>query len=167
MDAKPDDQAEEFYDPVTILKCQAKTVPMTILELGYLCTVRNALTIHQTCIVGLGILENDGSGWVGGHIGRDFFQASDDFKRWTLHIRDNYTWILKVAGIYDAVSAFQDRLTLDNREVVRAILERYWVATNTFVMPNNELGFSMRGMKEITDLPILAELYEKYVPLDG
>lgn len=51
--------------------------------------------------------------------------------------------------------------------MVRAILECYWPATNSFVMPNCELGFSLRDMKEITGLPILGELYEEHVPQDS
>lgn len=50
---------------------------------------------------------------------------------------------------------------------MRAILECYWLANNTFVMPNDELGFSLREMKDIIGLPILGELYEEHVPLDN
>lgn len=39
------------------------------------------------------------------------------------------------------------------------------MATNTFVAPNGELGFSLREMKEITGLPILGEIYEEYFPI--
>lgn len=34
-------------------------------------------------------------------------------------------------------------------------------------MTNGELGFFLREFKEITDLPIIGELYEEYVPLDS
>lgn len=100
---------------------KSKLVPMTILELGYLYGVPNALTIHQTHTVGLGILEDDGSGWFRAHATRGLFHASDDFKKWTLQILGNYSRILKSTGIYDSVWAFQDCLTLGNSEVMRAI----------------------------------------------
>lgn len=56
---------------------------------------------------------------------------------------------------------------LGDKEVMGAILESYWPATNTFVTPNDELDFSLKEMKETTGLPILGELFEQYVPLDS
>lgn len=76
---------------------------MPILELNYLYVVPSALAIHQTRTMGPGILEDDRSGWANGHVGRGFFHASDYFKAWMLHILDNYMWILKSVGIYNAV----------------------------------------------------------------
>lgn len=85
------------------LSVKSMPVPMTIMESGYLYTVPSALTIHQTWTVGLGLLEDDRNDRVGGHAGRDFFHSSNDFKRWTLQILANHSWILKSAGIYDTV----------------------------------------------------------------
>lgn len=90
---------------------------MAILELGYQ-YVPSALTIHHTHTVGLGILEDEGSGWVGDHSARGFFHSLDDFKKWMLRVLANYLRILKSAGIFDTIWAFQDRLTLGNREVM-------------------------------------------------
>lgn len=56
---------------------------------------------------------------------------------------------------------------MGDKEVMLAILECYWPAINTFVMPNGKLGFSLREIKEITGLPILGELSKDYVSLDS
>lgn len=84
-----------------------------------------------------------------------------------LNILNNHDRNLGSIGTYDAVWAFQDHFKLADKEVMRAILECFWLATNKFLMPNGELGFFLREFKEITDLPIIGELYEEYVPLDS
>lgn len=76
----------------------------------------------------VGVLENDGSGWVSKHRGHNFFHASLDFTSWTIRTLMNHKDILRSAAIYDAVWAFKDRLELANMEVMRAIIECFWLA---------------------------------------
>lgn len=152
-----------FITPSLFLSVKQKLVPMTILEHVYLFAVPSALTINQTRTVGLGILEDDCSGWVRGHVRTGFFHAFDDFKRWTLHILDNYTRILKAVGIYDAVWAFHDCLTLGNREVMRAILECYQPTTSKaeceYILLDNELAIES---EEFQALFFLVMAYFEY-----
>lgn len=57
------------------------------------------MTIHQTRAISLGILEDDGSDWVGCYVGRVFFNAPDYFKTWMLYILGSYERILQLEGI--------------------------------------------------------------------
>lgn len=103
--------------------------------------------------VGPGVLEDDGSGWVGKHGCHSFFHASTDFALWTLHMLMEHEDVLRSVGIYDDVWAFKDSFELD----MRAIIKCFWPTTSTFVTPNG-----LKEIKEVTCLPILGELYEEY-----
>lgn len=92
--------------PTSFYNVKHNSVPMTILEPGLLHMIPNSMTIHQTRIVGLTILEEDGICWVGSHAGRGFFHALEYFKMWTLKILKNHDRTLWSVGIYDAVLAF-------------------------------------------------------------
>lgn len=115
----------------------------------------------------VGVLKNDGSGWVSKHGGHNFFHASLDFTSWTIRTLINHKDILTSATIYDAIWAFKDRLELANMEVMRAIIECFWLASNTFVTPNGELEFYLKEKKEITGLPILGDIYEEYLSIES
>lgn len=75
---------------------------MTILDTNFLHTIPNWITIHKTYTrtMGLGILEDDGSSWVGSYARRGFFHAPDYFKTWTLKILNNHDRTLRSAKIY-------------------------------------------------------------------
>lgn len=45
-------------------------------------------------------------------------------------------------------------------------MESFCPATNTFITPNFELGFSLLEINEIVGLPILGDLYEEFIPFD-
>ncbi|XXG76922.1 hypothetical protein AAC387_Pa08g1182 [Persea americana] len=91
--------------------------------------------------VGLGIFEGDGSNWVGGAI-------------------------LKEAEIFDAVRPFQ-QIVVFSDEAFMAMLESFLPQTNTFIVTNNEIGFSLKKLNAITELPILGKLYEEFMPIDS
>ena len=48
-----------------------------------------------------------------------------------------------------------------------AIIELFCPATNTFITPNSELGFSLIELRDVFGLPILEEFYEEFVPLSS
>lgn len=112
------------------------------------------MRISQMWPIGLGVLEDDGNGWVGKHGGRGFFHALADFARWTLRRLMEHEDVLRFIGIYDATWDFKDRFELANWEVMRAMIEYFWPSTNTFVAPNGELGFRLKDIKEVTGLRI-------------
>ncbi|XXG88153.1 hypothetical protein AAC387_Pa12g0401 [Persea americana] len=91
--------------------------------------------------VGLGIFKGDGSNWVGGAI-------------------------LKEAEIFDAVRAFRQTVVFSD-EAFMAMLESFLSQTNTFVVTNGEIGFSLKELSAITGLPILGNLYEEFMPIDS
>lgn len=66
--------------PTSFYNVKHNSISMTILEPGLLHMIPNSMTIHQTHIVGLTILEEDGIYWVGSHAGRGFFHALEYFK---------------------------------------------------------------------------------------
>lgn len=92
-----------FITPSPFYSVKQNPIQMTVLDLGFLHIVLNAMAIHQTRTVGLDILEDNGSGWVSSHAGKGFLHALDYFGTWTLHILGNYGWMLKSTGIYDAM----------------------------------------------------------------
>ncbi|XXG68808.1 hypothetical protein AAC387_Pa06g1815 [Persea americana] len=47
------------------------------------------------------------------------------------------------------------------------MLESFLPQTNTFVVTNGEIGFSLKELSAITGLPILSKLYEKFMPVDS
>lgn len=59
--------------------------------------------------VGLGVLENDGSGWVS-KLGVHYFFPC--LTHWTIHILMGHEDTLRSVGIYDAIWAFKDRFEL-------------------------------------------------------
>lgn len=89
------------------------------------------MRVSQMRPIGLRVLENDGSGWVGKHKGCGFFHAFADFANWTLRMLVEHEGVLKSTLIYDAVWAFKDHFKLANQEVTRAIIECFWPATST------------------------------------
>ena len=48
-----------------------------------------------------------------------------------------------------------------------AMLESFLPQTNTFIVTNDEIGFSLKELSAITWLPILGKLYEEFVPNDS
>ena len=48
-----------------------------------------------------------------------------------------------------------------------AMLESFLPQTNTFVVTNGEIGFSLKELSAITGLPILGNLYEEFMPIDS
>ena len=48
-----------------------------------------------------------------------------------------------------------------------AMLESFLPQTNTFVVTNGEIGFSLKELSAITGLPILSNLYEEFMPIDS
>lgn len=106
---------------------------MKILEQGCSWIIFANTRVSQIRPVGLSILENDSSGWVSKHGGRGFFHASSDFTSWTIHMLMDHGDVQRSVGIYDVVWAFKDRLELPNMEVMRAIIECFWLVINTFV----------------------------------
>ncbi|XXG59346.1 hypothetical protein AAC387_Pa04g1448 [Persea americana] len=91
--------------------------------------------------VDLGIFKGEGSNWVGGAI-------------------------LKEAEIFDAVRSFRQTVVFSD-EAFMAMLELFLPQTNTFVVTNGEIGFSLKELSAITGLPILGNLYEEFMPIDS
>lgn len=75
--------------------------------------------------------------------------------------------VLRFMGIYKAVQAFKDHFELANREVMSIIIECFWSAANTFITPNDELGFCLKEFKEVVRLSILGEIFEGYFPIES
>lgn len=122
--------------------------------------ISDAMFIRQIRMIGLGILEDDGGGGVGRHEGRGYFHALKDyFNKWTLCILANHENTLKAIGIHGAVWAFNDRLELADKDVMRAIMAWFWLATNN---PNGELGFSLKEISEI-----MGGIYEEFFPMNS
>ena len=48
-----------------------------------------------------------------------------------------------------------------------AMLESFLPQTNTFILTNGEIGFSLKELSVITGLPILGKLYEEFMPIDS
>ena len=48
-----------------------------------------------------------------------------------------------------------------------AMLESFLPQTNTFIVTNGEIGFSLKELSFITGLPILGKLYEEFMPIDN
>ncbi|KAJ8649054.1 hypothetical protein MRB53_002077 [Persea americana] len=47
------------------------------------------------------------------------------------------------------------------------MLESFLPQTNTFIVTNGEIGFSLKELSAINGLPILGNLYEEFVPIDS
>lgn len=93
-----------------------------VLKPTYTKGILKYMSIHQMRPVGLGVLSDNSSGWVGTHKGRRFFHAAKYFLEWTTSILVHHEATLKDASIYNVVWAFKDRFELANREVIRAII---------------------------------------------
>ncbi|XXG85695.1 hypothetical protein AAC387_Pa11g0729 [Persea americana] len=74
--------------------------------------------------------------------------------------------ILKEAEIFDAVRAFR-QIVVFSDEAFMAILESFLPQTNTFIITNGEIGFSLKELSAITGLPILSKLYAEFMPIDN
>ena len=85
------------------------------------------------------------------------FSADSDWKSWTDHVLLIGGAVLKDAGIFDAVRAFKETVGFSD-EAFMAMLESFFPQTNTFVVTNGEIGFSLKELNTITGLPILGRL---------
>lgn len=94
-----------------------------VLEPEYVHKISNSMQITQIGPMGLVVLEDDSSWWVGKQEGRGFFHAPSTFACWTTDILVRHEDSLKFAGIYSVIWAFKDRFELYNREVMRAIIK--------------------------------------------
>ncbi|KAJ8635794.1 hypothetical protein MRB53_010061 [Persea americana] len=74
--------------------------------------------------------------------------------------------ILKEAEIFYAVRAFRQTVVFSD-EGFMAMLESFLPQTNTFVVTNGEIGFSLKELSAITGMPILGNLYEEFMPIDS
>ncbi|KAJ8634480.1 hypothetical protein MRB53_008747 [Persea americana] len=84
----------------------------------------------------------------------------------TYHILQVSGATLKEAEIFDAVRAFRQTVVFSD-EAFMAMLESFLPQTNTFVVTNGEIGFSLKELRAITRLPILSNLYEEFMPIDS
>ena len=116
--------------------------------------------------VGLGIFKGDGSNWVKPFRLRGRFSADSSWESWTDHILQVGGAILKEAEIFYAVRAFRQTVVFSD-EAFMAMLESFLPQTNTFVVTNGEIGFSLKELSAITGLPILGNLYEEFMPIDS
>ena len=116
--------------------------------------------------VGLGIFSGDGSSWVKPFPLRSRFSTDSDWKSWTDRILLIGGSILKEARIFDAVHAFRETVTFSD-EAFMAILEAFLPQTNTFVVTNGEIGFSLKELSAITGVPIFGKLYEEFMSIDS
>ncbi|XXG59608.1 hypothetical protein AAC387_Pa04g1661 [Persea americana] len=74
--------------------------------------------------------------------------------------------ILKEAEIFDAVHTFRQTVVFSD-EAFMAMLESFLPQTNTFIVTNGEIGFSLKELSAITGLPILRKLFEEFMPIDS
>ena len=116
--------------------------------------------------VGLGIFRGDGSNWVKPFRLRGRFSVDSSWESWTDHILQIGGAILKEAEIFDAVRAFRQTVVFSD-EAFMAMLESFLPQTNTFIVTNGEIGFSLKELSAITGLPILGKLYEEFMPIDS
>ena len=107
-----------------------------------------------------------GSNWVNPFRLRGRFSADSGWESWTVHILQIGGAILKEAEIFYAVRAFRQTVVFPD-EAFMAMLEPFLPQTNTFVVTNGEIGFSLKELSAITGLPILGKLYEKFMPIDS
>ncbi|KAJ8639998.1 hypothetical protein MRB53_016692 [Persea americana] len=110
--------------------------------------------------VGLGIFKGDGCNWVKPFLLHSHFSADSSWELWTDHILQVSGTILKGAEIFDTVRAFRQTVVFSD-EAFMAMLESFLPQTNTFVVTNSEIGFSLKELSAITGLPILGNLYEE------
>ncbi|XXG77495.1 hypothetical protein AAC387_Pa08g1640 [Persea americana] len=130
------------------------------MVLGARCNVPQLRTIR------LGVLAGDGSAWVGKkHNPRGWLTPSRDWELWTREVLEKCSDILTDAGILDAVKVTSRWIPAKAKESCRAIMELFCPATNTFITPNSELGFSLTEVCDVFGLPILREFYEEFNPL--
>ena len=116
--------------------------------------------------MGLGIFKGDGSNLVKPFRLRGCFSADSSWESWTDHILQVGGAILKEAEIFDAVRAFRQTMVFFD-EAFMAMLESFLPQTNTFVVTNGEISFSLKELSAITGLPILGNLYEEFMPIDS
>ncbi|KAJ8615155.1 hypothetical protein MRB53_034527 [Persea americana] len=116
--------------------------------------------------VGLGIFKCDGSNWVKPFRLHGRFSADSSWESWTDHILQVGGAILKEAEIFYAVRAFWQTVVFSD-EAFMAMLESFLPQTNTLIATNGEIGFSLKELSAITGLPILGNLYEKFMPIDS
>ena len=94
------------------------------------------------------------------------FSADSSWESWTDHILQIGGAILKEAEIFDAIRAFRKTLVFSDKAFM-AMLQSFLPQTNTFVVTNGDIGFSLKELSAITGLPILDKLYEEFMPIDS
>ncbi|MBY3556095.1 hypothetical protein HGI15_22435, partial [Modestobacter lapidis] len=107
-----------------------------------------------------------GSSWMKPFRLRGRFSVDSSWESWTDHILQIGGAILKEAEIFDAVRAFRQTVVFSD-EAFMAMLESFLPQTNTFIVTNGEIGFSLKELSAITGLPILGKLYEEFMPIDS
>ena len=95
----------------------------------------------------------------------DRFNAELDWKSQTDHVLQIGGTILKEAEIFDAVCAFRETVIFSD-EAFMAMWEPFLPQTNTFVVTNGEIDFSLTELSTITGLHILSKLHEELTPID-
>lgn len=123
--------------------------------------------VSQLRTIGLGILAKDGIAWIGEkHNRRGWFTPSRDWELWIKTVLEECSDILETAGVLDVVKVTAKWIPCKSKDVCRAIAELFCPATNTFITPNSEVGFSLIEIRNVFGLPILGEFYDELVPLD-
>ena len=112
-------------------------------------------------LVGFVIFRGDGNNRVKPFRLRGRFSADLDQTSWTDHVLQAAGAILKETGILDGVHAFQETV-ISSDEAFMAILESFLPQTNTFIVTNGEIYFSLKGPIAIIGLPILETLSGVY-----
>lgn len=67
-----------------------------------------------------------------------------------------------MAGVYDAIWAWCYKQQLDE-ELIKALVARWSPCTKTFTTCYGELGISLRDFYRITGLPIVGDMYDKFL----
>ena len=75
--------------------------------------------------------------------------------------------VLQAARVLEAAQVTAKGIPCKSKESCRAIVESFCPATNTFITPNFEEGFSLLEINEVFGLPILGDLYEEFIPVDS
>ncbi|KAJ8644634.1 hypothetical protein MRB53_006382 [Persea americana] len=93
-------------------------------------------------------------------------RADSSWESWTDHILQVGGAVLKEVEIFYAVCAFRQTVVCSD-EAFMAMLESFLPQSNTFVVTNSAIGFSLKELSAITGLPILGNLYEEFMPIDS
>ncbi|XXG73128.1 hypothetical protein AAC387_Pa07g2096 [Persea americana] len=116
--------------------------------------------------VGLGIFKGNGSKWVKPFQLRGRFSADLSWESWIDHILQVGGAILKEAKIFYPVHSFRQTVVF-SYEAFMAMPELFLPQTNTFIVTNGEIGFSLKELTAITGLHIFGSLYMEFMPIDS